>query len=112
MYCSFCLSPQTNIEDLDLNAWEARDSATVWAEAKEWLNTMTQTGQAAQEAISGVRWTSMHHLPYWDPVKHTILGFMHNQIEGVMKNHLHTLWGIEWDEKEEQKLGAVEVVEQ
>ena len=29
-----------------------------------------------------------------------------------MKNHLHTLWGIEWDEKEEQKLGAVEVVEQ
>ena len=78
MYCSFCLSPQTNIEDLDLNAWEARDSATVWAEAKEWLNTMTQTGQAAQEAISGVWWTSMHCLPYWDPVKHTILGFMHN----------------------------------
>jgi hypothetical protein len=54
----------------------------------------------------------MHRLPYWDPVKHTILGFMHNWIEGVLKNHLRTLWGIGRDEKEEQKLDAVEIDEQ
>ncbi|KAJ6779223.1 hypothetical protein DFH09DRAFT_992899, partial [Mycena vulgaris] len=36
----------------------------------------------------------MHDVANWDPVKHVILGFMHNWLEGVLQRHLRVLWGI------------------
>ncbi|KAF8905481.1 hypothetical protein CPB84DRAFT_1844888 [Gymnopilus junonius] len=60
----------------------------------------------------GVRWTSLHRLSYWDPVNHTILGFLHNWVEGILKYHLCTLWGIGHDEKQEEKLKDVDLDEQ
>ncbi len=37
---------------------------------------------------------SLHRLSYWDPVKHVMLGYMHNWLEGVLMQHLRVLWGI------------------
>ncbi|KAJ7050075.1 hypothetical protein C8F01DRAFT_1264340 [Mycena amicta] len=43
---------------------------------------------------TGVRWTPMHDLLGWDPVKHVLLGWMHNWLEGVLNHHLRVRWGI------------------
>ncbi|EDR02599.1 uncharacterized protein LACBIDRAFT_308244 [Laccaria bicolor S238N-H82] len=64
------------------------------AHAQVWLNTATKSGRKAQAQSTGVRWTPLHHLPYWDPVKHVLLGYMHNWQEGVLKHQLHVLWAI------------------
>jgi hypothetical protein len=112
MYCSFCLSTQDQIEDLDIQSWQMRNGQTVRDQAMEWRNSTTKTARTAKEKSTGVRWTSLHSLPYWDPVNHTVLGFLHNWVEGVLKNHLRTLWGIGRDEKEEQKLKDLELEEQ
>ena len=53
----------------------------------------------------------MHCLPYWDPVDHTILGTLHNWEEGILKNHLHVLWGIGRDDNTEQKLKDIDFEE-
>ena len=94
MFCWFCLCTKSEIEQLDFTSWELRDGATVRVQAEEWRN-MTATG--TREAFSrktGVRWTPMHSLPYWNPVSHTLLGFMHNWLEGILQHQLRTLWGI------------------
>jgi hypothetical protein len=42
----------------------------------------------------GVRWSSLHRLDYRDPVNHTVLGMMHNWIEGILQHHARIKWGI------------------
>ncbi|KAF9455478.1 hypothetical protein BDZ94DRAFT_1366470 [Collybia nuda] len=74
-FCSFCLSNVRN-------------------EANTWLNTVTKTGRNAQAKKTGVRWTPLHRLAYWDPVQHIVLGYMHNWLEGILKYHLRMIWGI------------------
>ena len=54
----------------------------------------TKSGRKAQAQSTGVRWTPLHRLPYWDPVKHVLLGYMHNWQEGVLKHQLRVLWAI------------------
>ncbi|KAH8804155.1 hypothetical protein DL96DRAFT_1474600, partial [Flagelloscypha sp. PMI_526] len=46
------------------------------------------------EKLNGVRWTPLHDLPNWDPVRHIKIGWMHNWLEGVLQHHLRVYWGI------------------
>lgn len=103
MFCSFCLCDNTYLEDLDFNSWQLRNGAQVRQEAEAWRTERTKAGRQIKEALNGVRWTPLHRLPYWDPVKHVVLGFMHNWLEGILQHHLRTLWGIGRDAKEQQQ---------
>ncbi len=49
----------------------------------------------------------MHDLPYWDPVLHVTLGFMHNFLEGVLQHQLRELW-----KENEGEKGAIDEDEQ
>lgn len=93
-FCSFCLCTSNQVEDLNLQSWTLRNGAEVRQQGQVWLNLTTKSDREAQAQATGVRWTPLHSLPYWDPVKHVMLGFMHNWLEGILKHHLRTLWGI------------------
>ncbi|KDR74787.1 hypothetical protein GALMADRAFT_70536, partial [Galerina marginata CBS 339.88] len=60
----------------------------------KWKALMTVTARDKLARKTGVRWTPLHDLPYWNPVKHLLLGFMHNFLEGILQHHLRILWGI------------------
>ena len=94
LFCSFCLCTADQIEDLNLQSWTLRQGAQVREQAQVWLNTTTKSGRKAQAQSTGIRWTPLHRLPYWDPVKHVLLGYMHNWQEGVLKHQLRVLWAI------------------
>jgi hypothetical protein len=93
-FCSICLCTSNQVEDLNLQSWTLRKGAEVWEQAQVWLNIATKGGREVQAQATGVRWSPLHSLPYWDPVKHVMLGFMHNWLEGILKHQLHMLWGI------------------
>ncbi|KDQ34156.1 hypothetical protein PLEOSDRAFT_1033831, partial [Pleurotus ostreatus PC15] len=67
--------------------------AEVHQQAMNWKNTVTVTDKHKLAEETGVRWTPMHDLPYWNPVKHVTLGFMHNFLEGILQYQLRVLWG-------------------
>ena len=94
LFCSFCKYPSDNVEDLDYRRWEMRQGGEVCAQAAEWRDLVTVTEKESWTRETGVRWTPLHDLPYWDPVKHVLLGFMHNFLEGVLQHQLRVLWGI------------------
>ncbi|RDB22345.1 hypothetical protein Hypma_010543 [Hypsizygus marmoreus] len=102
-FCTFCLLENTQIEDLNLQSWQLRNGTQVRAEAEKWRQQITKVARNNQAKATGVRWTPLHSLPYWDPVKHVVLGFMHNWLEGILQHHLRTLWGIGQSEDETQK---------
>ncbi|KAJ7183718.1 hypothetical protein C8R46DRAFT_984939 [Mycena filopes] len=109
MFCSFCLLKLKDIERLDHEAWEHRSGDTVKAQGALWLTKTTIKARNAWSTLTGVRWTPMHDLVDWDPVQHTVLGFMHNSLEGHAAEQLRSYWGIgrqsalEKDIKEQEK---------
>lgn len=108
MFCAYCLCTHDQIERLDLYSWQLRDSAEVLQQAHAWFNASTKTAKETMQKESGVRWSPFFNLPYWDPVKFAILGFMHNWLEGILQHHLRTLWGIGRDKKELEQAQDVE----
>jgi len=85
-----------------------RHADGIWVQADRWLNTPTKSGWEALATQYGVRWTPLLRLPYWDPVKHVMLGFMHNLLEGILENHLHILWGIGVPDDVQKATGEIE----
>ncbi|KAF9043561.1 hypothetical protein BDZ89DRAFT_943643 [Hymenopellis radicata] len=108
MFCSFCDLPASRIEELDPTTWNARSGVEVREQAQVWLNLTTKSARTAHVAKTGVRWTALHRLPEWDPVKHLVLGFLHNWLEGILQHQLRRLWGIGRDAQTAQNLAELE----
>ncbi len=107
-FCAYCLCTQDNIESLDPTTWTVRQGATVRQEAAAWKNAQTLKRRNELEKTNGVRWTSLHRLQYWDPVKHVVLGYMHNWLEGVLQHHLRVLWGVGRDKAHQDKVKEID----
>lgn len=93
-FCSFCTCQLSQVGSLDFTSWRDRTGAEVKQQAEAWHNLITIEDKKRQATATGVRWTSLHRLPYRDPVLHIILGFMHNWLEGILQHQLRKLWGI------------------
>ncbi|PPR01986.1 hypothetical protein CVT24_011113 [Panaeolus cyanescens] len=113
-FCSFCHLHKDDIEELDVHLFIPRIGSEVIASATRWRNATTKKARNEIFARHGVRWSSLHLLHYRDPVKHTVLGVMHNWIEGVLQHHVRNRWGIGADTKKssvtvEDKLDNMDV---
>ncbi len=94
LFCSFCKCVKDDVEDLAHHTWHLRTGAEVRHQAEEWHNAITVAKKEEIVKKTGVRWTPLHNLPYWNPVSHVMLGYMHNFLEGVLQYQLRSLWGI------------------
>ncbi|KLO08882.1 hypothetical protein SCHPADRAFT_834775 [Schizopora paradoxa] len=93
-FCAFCKCTADQMGSLDLGDFEPRNGTEVKADALKWKMTVTKNRKETLEGKNGIRWTYLHTLDYWDPVKHVVLGFMHNWLEGILEHHLRVLWGV------------------
>ncbi len=86
-FCSFCKLHLADIDNLDHLSWVSRSGADVLRAANKWKDADTKKRRKEIYKEHGVRWSSLHGLPYGDAVCHTLLGIMHNWIEGVLQHH-------------------------
>jgi len=93
-FCSFCMLRRSGIEDLDYQTWKPRIGADVYAAGQEWKKAMMKKKRKEIFDEHGIHWSSLQHLQYRDPVRHTILGVMHNWLESVLQHQVHFKWGI------------------
>jgi hypothetical protein len=92
-FCHFCKLHQILIDDTDWEAWALRNGGDVLAAATNWHQAATKKERAEIFQAHGVRWSALHRLHYCDPVKHTVLGVMHNW-SGILEHHACLKWGI------------------
>jgi hypothetical protein len=62
---------------------------------QHWKSLPTITAMDQYSTVHGVRWTPLCILPYFDPVHHPVLGFMHNWLLSKCQDHLREFWGLE-----------------
>ncbi|KIK52568.1 hypothetical protein GYMLUDRAFT_251161 [Collybiopsis luxurians FD-317 M1] len=104
LFCSYCDCLYENLDSVNPNSWTIHNSVQVLQQAQEWLSLNTKDKRKKFATATGVRWTPLNHLPYWDPVRNLILGFMHNWLEGILEHQLRTLWGIGRDTEKAKAL--------
>lgn len=93
-FCSFCKLLRSEIDRLDHANFVPRNGAEILHWAKAWLLAPTKAKRAEIFKAHGCKWSSSHKLIYRDPVKHTVLGLMHNWLEGILQHHCRLKWGI------------------
>ena len=83
----------TNIDysGFDVENWELRrwDANRLYAE--QWRNADTMAARRELERQNGTRWSELHCLEYFDPVRSTIIDPMHNLFLGTAKRMV-TVW--------------------
>ncbi|KAF7311213.1 hypothetical protein MKEN_01022800 [Mycena kentingensis (nom. inval.)] len=103
-YCWYCTLEKDENHDLAHTEWTYRTGEGVRADAAYFSAATTKAERNKRATETGVRPSSLHRFGYWNPVKHTILGFMHNWYEGVLKFHLRTVWGVGRSQAKEAEL--------
>jgi hypothetical protein len=93
-FCSYCCLTIDDIASVDVEHWVLRETGQVRNTATEWHRCQTIKDRQALAKETGIRWSPLYDLPYFDPIRHLVLGFMHNTLEGILQTHLRDIWKI------------------
>ena len=110
--CSKChkvFNRTNNITDysgFDTVNWTKRDGEDHKRLAIKTLDAKTKTILREMESTEGVRYSELHRLPYYDPVRMHVIDPMHNLLLGLSKHAFET-----WLEKEILTSDLLEVIE-
>ena len=92
-FCTFCYLPIQEIENFDRATWPPRDPTLHRKFAAEWLDADTDQRQLIFKQ-TGIRWTELLNLPYWNPVSFLVIDSMHNLYLGLLQRHCRDVWGM------------------
>ncbi|KAF9487107.1 hypothetical protein BDN71DRAFT_1485381 [Pleurotus eryngii] len=94
-FCTLCYLVMDDISNFNKATWPQRrlshhlSCAIRWRDAdstKEREDILTQTG---------IRWSELLRLPYWNPILFTVVDSMHNLYLGLYQAHCREIWGME-----------------
>ncbi|MBW0533732.1 hypothetical protein O181_073447 [Austropuccinia psidii MF-1] len=92
--CSWCEIVTNERQDLKLGKQRTVQDVRNTSYAYHELESQVKKEDLAKR--SGIRWSELNRLPYWDPVLNIMLGVMHNWFEGVLKHQFMYQWGFDW----------------
>jgi hypothetical protein len=94
-FCSICLQKLRDIRDTDATTWERRTCHQHRQWANEWLTAPSQNARDKLMSQNGVRYSLLLKLPYWDPVRFTLVDSMHAFFLGNLRRHCREIWGMD-----------------
>lgn len=94
-FCNFCRLPIQKINNVDPSTWPPGYSGR--AEYCTYASAWRDAGEAERCALfneTGIRWTELLRLPYWDPTRYIVLDTMHLCYLGNYQRHCRVVWGM------------------
>ncbi|MBW0584763.1 hypothetical protein O181_124478 [Austropuccinia psidii MF-1] len=93
-FCSWCEIVTNERQDLKLGEQQTGRDVRNTSYAYHELESQVKKEDLAKR--SGIRWSELNRLPYWDPVLNITLCVMHNWFEGILKHHFMYQGGFDW----------------
>ncbi|KAJ3502748.1 hypothetical protein NLJ89_g8745 [Agrocybe chaxingu] len=93
--CSFCLLEADEIDNLDYSNWPTRTVEEHRTLAQAWLDAPNEKKRAELFDQSGIRWSELLRLPYWDPIKFLMIDSMHGFFLRLFQRHCRQIWGMD-----------------
>lgn len=94
LFCSECLLPLREIENLDFTQWPRRSCDEHRAAAIKWKTASSSDAQRLLFLQNGIRWSELLRLPYWDPTSFVVIDTMHCFFLGLFRCHVNDVWGM------------------
>jgi hypothetical protein len=103
-FCAVCHCTRQNqgYGDINCHAWVRRTKEECLASAKAFNDAETKSEQDYAFASSGVKWSELLRLPYFDPTRFVVIDAMHNLFLGLINEHFQNILGIRLDKVKEQ----------
>ncbi|KAG1877161.1 hypothetical protein C8R48DRAFT_768708 [Suillus tomentosus] len=96
-FCSYCLLPLHDIDNVDQSQWPSHDVETHCKHASAYRDAaMLEERQRLFDQF-GVRWTELLRLPYWDPISFTVVESMHILYLRILRYHCWVAWRMNVD---------------
>lgn len=92
--CSICGITSGQLTNFSWWTWPRRSWQYHLEHAHIWLNAPDQPSRDKLAEVSGIRWSELLRLPYWDPTRYAVVDAMHNLFLGDLKRHLEFAWGM------------------
>ncbi|KAI7957548.1 hypothetical protein MJO28_004643 [Puccinia striiformis f. sp. tritici] len=93
-FCSFCYLEDCEINSLDCTSWKKRTIQGHRAESEAWKSAKTHAERETLFKKSGVRYSILNELPYWDPTEFVVVEPMH-LLSGILEWHARKVWCID-----------------
>ncbi|KZV62523.1 hypothetical protein PENSPDRAFT_562307, partial [Peniophora sp. CONT] len=90
-FCPYCRLRHRQRKNLDAKTWPPRTSEHHRDCAERWKQARSDNEREKIYAESGVRYSALLELPYWDPSRFTVIDIMHLLFEGNLKRYLR-IW--------------------
>lgn len=95
-FCSVChcTRSQNGYGDTDYHKWKRRTDTDCRSAADSYLTATTPESRLEEFNKSGVRWSELLRLPYFDIARCVVVDSMHNLFLGLIKEHFTDILGI------------------
>jgi len=94
-FCAICecTRKENGYGDTNLHGWKRRTNLSCRKAAKQFR----RAGSAAESivATTGIRWSELLRLPYFDPSRFVVVDAMHNLLLGLIHEHFTGILGIQ-----------------
>lgn len=97
-FCSLCYLSKSDINDLNYSNWKKVTPEEHRAAAEAWRDAPTKSERKKLYKKTGVRWSELLRLSYWNPIHWVIVDGMHNLFLGLVKHHFRVVIGTHWEE--------------
>ena len=94
-FCPYCHLLFSEIKSLDPTKWDIRNDGDHRAHAMMWLQAETHEEREKIFKSHGVRYSELLRLPYWSPIRHTLVDSMHSFFLILFKRHCSEIWGMD-----------------
>ena len=94
LFCSFCLLTADMIENFNISSWPVRSMDEHRRRAEQWKTAVSADERDKIAKTYGVRFSELLRLPYWDPIRYTILESMHAFFLHAIPEHVRYIWGM------------------
>ncbi|THH31573.1 hypothetical protein EUX98_g2602 [Antrodiella citrinella] len=96
-FCSHCWITLDEMEELDPQKWPPLRTGEEHRVLAEQWKSANASERARLYKENGVRWSELLRLPYWDPIKFTVIDSMHNHYLGLLHAHCREVFGMDID---------------
>ncbi|KAI0740921.1 hypothetical protein C8Q76DRAFT_596326, partial [Earliella scabrosa] len=103
--CSVCALLQQEKEDIDPKHFPPRDLQAHRETAIAWRDAESTHQRRMIYDHSGIRWSELLRLTYWNPILYTVIDSMHNLYLGLLERHIRDFWGIATEEDDGDSSG-------
>ncbi len=93
-FCHMCDLRLEDIDELDMDKWGTRTCEEHRKAAEAWKNMPSEARRKEAFKVNSTRWSALLDLPYWDPIRYTVIDSMHNHYLGMLQDHCRKLWGM------------------